>query len=298
MSENNTAVLHVLHGLSDSKEHVQASPVVSAAFDAPSLNLSVLGESHNQSQNQSRSRVGGGYRDDLTPPSMAHLDESAGGGLGQSRASYADSAPRRGGGESGGGELVGRESEDDQGERVARRRIAAQTTERALLRDVLFAFQGIDGQHVKVSEGVSVQHDPAHTVHPACTLKHSPSPLLPRIPTAHQFSKELEAYVLDPSLALPPSTRDLVCQLCEMGWLFGRVAGYVNRGAASAGASVTVGRGAGVGMAGGRAKGGRERARGLLGQAFCSALQEELSDYYRLIAVLEAQLHAPHTGNG
>ena len=64
-----------------------------------------------------------------------------------------------------------------------------------------------------------------------------------------------------------------------MGWLFGRVARFVNSGAASASTGVKRGR--------------RERARGLLGQAFCSALQEELSDYYRLIAVLEAQLHAP-----
>lgn len=44
-------------------------------------------------------------------------------------------------------------------------------------------------------------------------------------------------------------------------------------------------------------RGTAERSVGLLGQAFCSALRDELTGYYRLVAVLEAQLsaHSPST---
>ena len=33
-----------------------------------------------------------------------------------------------------------------------------------------------------------------------------------------------------------------------------------------------------------------DRAFGLVGQSFCAALHQELTEYYRLIAVLEAQV--------
>ena len=61
--------------------------------------------------------------------------------------------------------------------------------------------------------------------------------------------------------------RDLVVSLCELGWLFRRVASRVNR-------PLTPGADQG----------------GLVEQAFCASFQAELTDYYRLIAVLEAQV--------
>ena len=36
-----------------------------------------------------------------------------------------------------------------------------------------------------------------------------------------------------------------------------------------------------------------EQSYGLIGQAFCSALVNELTDFYKLIAILEAQVYKP-----
>ena len=57
-------------------------------------------------------------------------------------------------------------------------------------------------------------------------------------------------------------------RICELGWLFGKVREFVNT----------------------RTK---EAYLGLVGQSLCAALHAELSDYYRLIAVLESQLANP-----
>ena len=109
---------------------------------------------------------------------------------------------------------------------------AAAETEQLLLRDVLYAFQGIDGEHVRYN------------------------------PTSGR-------HVIDPGLVVGPATRDLVAQMCELGWLFKRVGAYVDAH--------------------------NFDTLGLVGQALCASLQDELTDYYRLIAVLEAQLNlAPH----
>jgi len=63
-------------------------------------------------------------------------------------------------------------------------------------------------------------------------------------------------------------TRDLVQRICELGWLFGKVREFVK--------TIT-----------------KEAYLGLVGQSLCAALHAELSDYYRLIAVLESQLSKP-----
>lgn len=63
---------------------------------------------------------------------------------------------------------------------------------------------------------------------------------------------------------MPKSVRDLVNKLAELGWLYRKVRKYLD---ARAG----------------------DRALGLVGQSFCAALQQELTEYYRLMAVLEGQ---------
>lgn len=100
--------------------------------------------------------------------------------------------------------------------------------ELALLRDLLFVFQGVAGRHIK--------YDPRS-----------------------------ESFVLDPALPLRSHARDLVLCLCELGWLFAKVDAYVQRAET-------------------------DRFRGLLVHALGFALQEELHDYYRLLAVLEQEL--------
>ncbi|KAG0577630.1 hypothetical protein KC19_5G168400 [Ceratodon purpureus] len=105
-------------------------------------------------------------------------------------------------------------------------------SEMAIVRDVLYACQGIDGRYVK-------------------------------------FNKDADGYMIDESIKVPKSTRTLVRRLCEVGWLYLRVKNHISESLEN----------------------GPLEAIGTVGQAFCAALQEELADYYRLMAVLEGQAH-------
>ncbi|KAJ6743081.1 GAMMA-TUBULIN COMPLEX COMPONENT [Salix viminalis] len=109
-----------------------------------------------------------------------------------------------------------------------------EVSEEVLVRDVLYVCQGIDGKYVK-------------------------------------FDANVDGYVLSDSIKVPRATRVMVRKLCELGWLFRKVKGYI---------SEIMGRFPAEDV-------------GTVGQAFCAALQDELSDYYRLLAVLEAQAMNP-----
>ncbi|KAI4341281.1 hypothetical protein MLD38_026021 [Melastoma candidum] len=109
-----------------------------------------------------------------------------------------------------------------------------EVAEEVLVRDVLYACQGIDGKFVK-------------------------------------FGKFEDGYVLSDVVRVPRSARVLVRKLCELGWLFRKVRGYV---------SDCMDRFS-------------EQDVGTVGHAFCAALQDELSEYYKLLAVLESQSMNP-----
>ncbi|KAG0314037.1 Gamma-tubulin complex component 3 [Dissophora globulifera] len=100
--------------------------------------------------------------------------------------------------------------------------------ESALLRDLIFVFQGIDGKMIK-------------------------------------FGTESGTCSIDHSANISNSTRSLVSRLTELGWLYKKIDTYVQ---------TTL----------------KEGTAGLVSQSFCSALQHELVDYFRLIAVLEAHI--------
>ncbi|XP_041027846.1 gamma-tubulin complex component 3 [Juglans microcarpa x Juglans regia] len=106
--------------------------------------------------------------------------------------------------------------------------------EEVLVRDVLYACQGIDGRYVK-------------------------------------FDKNADGFVLPDLVKVPRATRVVVRKLCELGWLFRKVKGYISESMDRFPAEDV----------------------GIVGQAFCAALQDELSEYYKLLAVLEAQSMNP-----
>ncbi|KAL2464741.1 Gamma-tubulin complex component 3 [Forsythia ovata] len=107
-------------------------------------------------------------------------------------------------------------------------------SEEVLVRDVLYACQGIDGKYVK-------------------------------------FDEKVDGYVLIELIKVPRATRVMVQKLCELGWLFKKVKGYIMEGMDRFPSEDV----------------------GTVGQAFCAALQDELSEYYKLLAVLEAQAMNP-----
>ncbi|KAL3637329.1 Gamma-tubulin complex component 3 [Castilleja foliolosa] len=109
-----------------------------------------------------------------------------------------------------------------------------EVSEVVLVRDVLYACQGIDGKYIK-------------------------------------FDEKADAYVLPDLIKAPRATRIMVRKLCELGWLFRKVKAYITE-SMDRFPSEDV---------------------GTVGQAFCAALQDELSEYYKLLAVLEAQAMNP-----
>ena len=44
-----------------------------------------------------------------------------------------------------------------------------------------------------------------------------------------KYDRRSEAYVIDPSLGLNRSTKDIILCLCEIGWLYGKVETFLNK---------------------------------------------------------------------
>lgn len=79
-----------------------------------------------------------------------------------------------------------------------------------------------------------------------------------------KYDQISDGYRIERGIGVSYTTRALVNKLSELGWLFTKIRRYLD---ARAG----------------------DKALGLVGQSFCAALQLELTEYYRLIAVFEAQ---------
>ncbi|CAG8494216.1 9687_t:CDS:10 [Diversispora eburnea] len=101
-------------------------------------------------------------------------------------------------------------------------------SEKLLLRDIIFIFQGINGQYIK-------------------------------------WDSEAKSFIIDLKISINRSTVDLLHRLSELGFLYRRVEEFVKMNA-------------------------NDPFIGLVGQAFCSVLQHELTEYYRFIANLEATI--------
>jgi gamma-tubulin complex component 3 len=94
-----------------------------------------------------------------------------------------------------------------------------------LLRDLIFLFQGIDGQYVR-------------------------------------FDTSLNDPIIVSGTRISRSTQDMVLKLAEIGWLYLKVRNFIRD---------------------------TKHTPSLVGQSLCAALQHELTAYYKLIALLEAQ---------
>lgn len=79
-----------------------------------------------------------------------------------------------------------------------------------------------------------------------------------------RYDDESEGYRIDPLIGVPFPIRDFIDKLNELGWLYRKVKKFLD---------------ARIG----------DKALGLVGQSFCAAVHKELTEYYRLLAILEAQ---------
>jgi len=102
--------------------------------------------------------------------------------------------------------------------------LSLDVSENDLLRDILFAFQKIDGTYV-------------------------------------YYCSQEDKYLIKPIIALSEPVKKMVLDLCEMGWLYRNVSNFVEQNGS--------------------------QSQGLVFQALCGALRDELEEYYRLLATLE-----------
>ncbi|KAI8049629.1 Spc98 family-domain-containing protein [Syncephalis plumigaleata] len=116
------------------------------------------------------------------------------------------------------------------------RRARHELSEMTILRDVLYAFQDIDGNYVK--------YDP-----------------------------RLNAYAIDANISVSRSVRRLVHQITELGMLYANIHRFVEVKS-------------------------NDINYGLVGQSFCSAMQRQLSDYFRFLAILDTHINKDAAENG
>lgn len=101
-------------------------------------------------------------------------------------------------------------------------------SESDLLRDLIYIFQGIDGQYVK-------------------------------------YNEELNDYAFISDISVSKPMKEMVFKLADLGWLYIRIRNFIKFNIDNT-------------------------SIGLVGQSLCAALQQELTNYYKLIAILEAQI--------
>lgn len=193
--------------------------------------LKVISEDRKNQKSRSDSRVSSGFSASVGLPALFHAESGGYSGVSRNRETLEK-------GWNNGVLLVSKDPENIR--EIAVREFANlvkeenEVSEEVLVRDVLYACQGIDGKYVK-------------------------------------FDKSVDGYLLRESIKVPRATRITVQKLCELGWLFRKVKGYISESMDRFPAEDV----------------------GTVGQAFCAALQDELSHYYKLLAVLEAQSMNP-----
>ncbi|KAG8860111.1 Microtubule-nucleating Tub4p (gamma-tubulin) complex component [Tulasnella sp. 330] len=110
-------------------------------------------------------------------------------------------------------------------------------SEDLLVRDSLYLLQGISGKYVHLAN----------------------------VPGDASDEKKTLVFKEASNAIIPESTRELIHKLSELGYLYTRVAAFVQAGETN-------------------------RSMGLIKQSLCHHLQAQLTEYYRIVAVLESQM--------
>lgn len=143
---------------------------------------------------------------------------------------------------------------------IAAHRAKAPTTTRLppvpealLLRDIIYILQGIDGHWIKFSDSPLL--DPSRPATPYVDLEDT------------SFSTQVGIiYTESATHSIPEPTRVLLHTLAELGWIFRKISRAIEKGK------------------------NREDC-GMIEQSLHVALAKELTEYFRLIAILEGQLN-------
>lgn len=128
-------------------------------------------------------------------------------------------------------------------------------TEQELLRDILYILQGIDGKYVHFSTSKPTRSTSAPLEGSINIVSDLVCLILP------DLRRMLIMYCAQ--IQVPQPTQDLLHRIAELGWLYRKIDTTISS---------------------------ESQDKGLIVQSLHSALQKELTEYYKLIAVLEAQM--------
>lgn len=165
--------------------------------------------------------------------------------------------------------------------------------EHTLLSDILYIFQGIDGQFIRFRSPPPPPQGPRRTYLRGEIVTDGPG-VADEPPEggwgeggAEQTYEEGIEFVLAASgYSLPAPTRALLHQLSELGWLYRKIEGALKGGAE---AGLLAEKAARKGKGNGKGKGG-EKQVGMVEQSLHAELKKEMTEYFRLVTVLEAKL--------
>ncbi|GAA5976158.1 hypothetical protein JCM11641_003297 [Rhodosporidiobolus odoratus] len=176
--------------------------------------------------------------------------------------------------------------------------------EPTLLRDILYIFQGIDGQFTRFKPSLPVRQGPKRTylrgeiVVDSRGVADEPPPegwgrgAEQGDGAGEKTCEDGIEFVIDKSgYGLPAPTRTLLHQLSELGWLYRKIDEALRGsrdGALLAEKAIRKGKGKGNGVGGTAAD--RRRKVGMVEQSLHAELKKEMTEYFGLVAVLEAKL--------
>ncbi|BGP17226.1 Microtubule-nucleating Tub4p (gamma-tubulin) complex component [Rhodosporidiobolus nylandii] len=161
-----------------------------------------------------------------------------------------------------------------------------------LIRDILYICQGIDGQFVRFRAPPQPRTGPRRTYIRGEIVVDGPG--VADEPPPGGFGGEEQAFedgiafVFDrKEYSLPAPTRTLLHQLSELGWLYRKIDGALHP-AGGAEAGLLADKAARKGK--GKGKTPATRPVGMVEQSLHAELKKEMTEYFRLVAVLEAKL--------
>ncbi|GAA6044414.1 hypothetical protein JCM8097_007451 [Rhodosporidiobolus ruineniae] len=153
-----------------------------------------------------------------------------------------------------------------------------------LLRDILYIFQGIDGQFIRFRESPPPRQGPRRAYQTRGEivtdgLGVSDEPPEGGWPQDEQtYEDGIEFVLANSGHGLPAPTRTLLHQLSELGWLYRKISSAMQRSAEV------------VSLAEKAARKGKAKEVGMVEQSLHAEVNKEITEYYRLIALLEAKL--------
>ncbi|GAA5945281.1 Spc98p [Sporobolomyces koalae] len=179
-----------------------------------------------------------------------------------------------------------------------------------LLRDILYIFQGIDGQFIRFKTPTPRRPGPKRTFTRGEIVTDGVGVIDPLTPEEEleqrrqQFGAEAEleegigfVELRKRGFSLPAPTRTLLHQLSELGWLYRKIETALLKSAEGRNHSLSIAARQARSRTKGKSKGDQDKPEpiGMIEQSLHAELQKEMTSYFELVSVLESKLDGGDT---